>query len=77
MLVQDYVGMFAVTSGLGMDKLLASYEAKNDDYGKIMAQVCIIRVCASRVAGMLVCLVLTQCFDASDHDHTIRISCIT
>jgi cobalamin-dependent methionine synthase I len=38
--MQDYIGMFAVTAGLGMDKLLASYEAKNDDYGKIMAQVC-------------------------------------
>mmetsp|Transcript_39372 Transcript_39372/g.104540 ORF Transcript_39372/g.104540 Transcript_39372/m.104540 type:complete len:478 (+) Transcript_39372:241-1674(+) len=36
--VADYIGMFAVTAGIGMDKLIASYEAKNDDYGKIMAQ---------------------------------------
>ena len=37
--VEDYIGLFAVTAGLGMDKLIASYEQKNDDYGKIMAQV--------------------------------------
>eukprot|EP00283_Hemiselmis_rufescens_P004932 CAMPEP_0173434836 /NCGR_PEP_ID=MMETSP1357-20121228/13534_1 /TAXON_ID=77926 /ORGANISM="Hemiselmis rufescens, Strain PCC563" /LENGTH=1285 /DNA_ID=CAMNT_0014399743 /DNA_START=10 /DNA_END=3867 /DNA_ORIENTATION=- len=36
--VKDYIGLFAVTAGLGMDKLIASYEAKGDDYGKIMAQ---------------------------------------
>jgi 5-methyltetrahydrofolate--homocysteine methyltransferase len=36
--VKDYIGLFAVTAGIGMDKLLASYEAANDDYGKIMAQ---------------------------------------
>ncbi|KAJ1478194.1 vitamin B12-dependent methionine synthase, partial [Baffinella frigidus] len=36
--VQDYIGLFACTAGLGMEKLLADFEAKNDDYGKIMAQ---------------------------------------
>jgi len=36
--VKDYIGLFAVTAGLGMDALIASFEAKNDDYGKIMAQ---------------------------------------
>ncbi|EKX44016.1 hypothetical protein GUITHDRAFT_159764 [Guillardia theta CCMP2712] len=36
--VEDYIGLFAVTAGLGMEKLIASYEEKNDDYGKIMAQ---------------------------------------
>lgn len=36
--VADYIGMFAVTAGIGMDKLIASYEAANDDYRKIMAQ---------------------------------------
>jgi len=36
--VQDYIGLFACTAGIGMDKLLADFEAKNDDYGKIMAQ---------------------------------------
>ena len=36
--IRDYIGIFAVTAGLGMDKLIRSYEEKNDDYGKIMAQ---------------------------------------
>jgi len=36
--VADYIGLFAVTAGIGMDKLLAAHEEKNDDYGKIMAQ---------------------------------------
>jgi 5-methyltetrahydrofolate--homocysteine methyltransferase len=36
--VKDYIGAFAVTAGLGMKELIASYEDKNDDYGKIMAQ---------------------------------------
>jgi 5-methyltetrahydrofolate--homocysteine methyltransferase len=36
--VKDYIGMFAVTAGIGMDKLIKSYEDKGDDYGKIMAQ---------------------------------------
>ena len=36
--VKDYIGLFAVTAGIGMEKLIASYEEKNDDYGKIMAQ---------------------------------------
>ena len=36
--VKDYIGLFAVTAGIGMDKLIKSYEEANDDYGKIMAQ---------------------------------------
>lgn len=36
--VKDYIGLFAVTAGLGMEALIASFEAKNDDYSKIMAQ---------------------------------------
>jgi cobalamin-dependent methionine synthase I len=39
--VKDYIGIFAVTAGIGMDKLIAKYEADKDDYGKIMAQVCV------------------------------------
>ncbi|MFW6058348.1 MAG: methionine synthase, partial [Persicimonas sp.] len=35
----DYVGGFAVTGGLGIDELVARYEAENDDYNKIMAKV--------------------------------------
>ena len=34
--VADYVGMFAVTAGLGIEKKLAEFEAKHDDYSSIM-----------------------------------------
>jgi 5-methyltetrahydrofolate--homocysteine methyltransferase len=34
--VRDYAGAFAVTAGIGIEKKLAEFEAKNDDYGAIM-----------------------------------------
>ena len=34
--VADYAGMFAVTAGLGIEKKLAEFEAKRDDYNAIM-----------------------------------------
>ena len=34
--VADFVGAFAVTAGLGIEKKLAEFEAKHDDYGAIM-----------------------------------------
>ena len=34
--VQDYIGAFAVTAGIGMDKWVAKYEAEGDDYKVIM-----------------------------------------
>jgi 5-methyltetrahydrofolate--homocysteine methyltransferase len=34
--VADYIGMFAVTSGLGLEKREAQFLAKHDDYGAIM-----------------------------------------
>ena len=43
--VKDYIGIFAVTAGIGMDKLIAKYEADKDDYGKIMAQVSVKFTC--------------------------------
>jgi 5-methyltetrahydrofolate--homocysteine methyltransferase len=36
--LNDYVGAFAVTAGLGCDALVRSYEAKNDDYTAIMVK---------------------------------------
>ena len=35
---QDYLGMFAVTAGLGIEKLLAKYKEKQDDYSDIMVK---------------------------------------
>ena len=34
--VQDYIGMFAVTGGLGIEKHVARFEAEGDDYSSIM-----------------------------------------
>ncbi|MDX2463674.1 MAG: methionine synthase [Porticoccus sp.] len=36
--VKDYIGGFAVTTGLGIDKLAADYEALGDDYNSIMVK---------------------------------------
>jgi len=35
---RDYIGGFAVTTGIGADELSAEYEAKNDDYTAIMVK---------------------------------------
>jgi 5-methyltetrahydrofolate--homocysteine methyltransferase len=34
--IADYIGLFAVTAGLGMEKRLAQFEAAHDDYSAIM-----------------------------------------
>jgi 5-methyltetrahydrofolate--homocysteine methyltransferase len=36
--LNDYVGMFAVTAGIGLDEVVAAYEANHDDYNSIMAK---------------------------------------
>jgi 5-methyltetrahydrofolate--homocysteine methyltransferase len=36
--VPDHVGAFAVTAGLGLDALVARFEAARDDYGAILAK---------------------------------------
>jgi 5-methyltetrahydrofolate--homocysteine methyltransferase len=36
--LQDHVGAFAVTAGLGADTLVARFEADHDDYGAIMVK---------------------------------------
>lgn len=35
---KDYFGMFAVTAGLGLEKLVDYYKANHDDYSEIMAK---------------------------------------
>ena len=34
----DYIGLFAVTAGIGLDELVAEYEKNHDDYNSIMAK---------------------------------------
>jgi 5-methyltetrahydrofolate--homocysteine methyltransferase len=36
--ITDYIGAFAVTAGLGLEKLIAEFETKLDDYQSIMAK---------------------------------------
>ncbi len=35
---QDYIGMFAVTAGIGLENLVEKYKAEQDDYKEIMAK---------------------------------------
>ncbi len=35
---KDYIGMFAVTTGIGIEKLIEKYELENDDYNSIMVK---------------------------------------
>jgi 5-methyltetrahydrofolate--homocysteine methyltransferase len=46
--VPDWIGGFAVTAGLGIEKRLAGFEAKHDDYGAIM-----LKALADRLAEAL------------------------
>ena len=50
--VPDYIGMFAVTAGLGTDELVKSYEADHDDYDAIMVKALADRL-AEAFATML------------------------
>jgi len=36
--VKDYLGLFIVTAGIGLDKLVKSFEEQHDDYNAIMAK---------------------------------------
>jgi 5-methyltetrahydrofolate--homocysteine methyltransferase len=36
--LNDYIGAFAVTTGIGADELAAEYEAQHDDYNSIMVK---------------------------------------
>jgi 5-methyltetrahydrofolate--homocysteine methyltransferase len=35
---EDYIGAFAVTAGIGLEKLVKDFESENDDYSAIMAK---------------------------------------
>jgi 5-methyltetrahydrofolate--homocysteine methyltransferase len=36
--VKDYIGMFAVTTGIGIEKLIAQFDKEHDDYNSIMTK---------------------------------------
>lgn len=35
---KDHIGMFAVTTGIGLEKLIEQFKSKQDDYGEIMVK---------------------------------------
>ena len=43
--LEDYIGMFAVTAGIGIEKLVEKFESEHDDYNSIM-----IKAIADRLA---------------------------
>ena len=45
--VKDYIGGFAVTTGIGADELAQEYEAANDDYSAIMVKALADRLAES------------------------------
>ncbi|MHB8930232.1 MAG: methionine synthase [Melioribacteraceae bacterium] len=36
--IKDYIGMFAVTTGIGIEKIVSQFEKDNDDYNSIMTK---------------------------------------
>lgn len=50
--VQDYIGCFAVTAGLGIEKLVEQYEKDHDDYNTILVKALADRL-AEALAEML------------------------
>ncbi len=46
--INDYIGAFAVQAGIGVDKMVAEYEADHDDYNAIM-----VKALADRLAEAL------------------------
>jgi 5-methyltetrahydrofolate--homocysteine methyltransferase len=55
---EDHIGLFAVTAGLGIEKQLAVFEAKHDDYASIMLKALADRL-AEALAEMMHRLVRT------------------
>lgn len=66
--IEDFVGAFAVTTGIGVDKLVARYEKDHDDYNAIMVKALADRL-AEAFAELLHQLVRKRCWAyAPDED---------
>ena len=63
--VPDYIGMFAVTAGIGTDALVARYEADHDDYRAI-----IVKALADRLAEAFATWLHAQARDDWGHPDT-------
>ncbi|MFV1885118.1 MAG: methionine synthase [Balneola sp.] len=49
---KDYMGFFAVTTGLGIEKLIKEYESRNDDYKSIMVKALADRLAEAHAEWM-------------------------
>lgn len=65
---KDYIGGFVVTTGLGVDKLVAQYEANNDDYNAIMVKALADRL-AESLAEHMHRLVRTELWGYQKDEH--------
>ncbi|MBX7126474.1 MAG: methionine synthase [Cyclobacteriaceae bacterium] len=64
----DYVGMFAVTAGIGLEKLIEEAKARHDDYAEIMAKALADRL-AEAFAEALHKLVRTRLWGYAPGEH--------
>lgn len=67
--IEDYIGGFAVTAGIGADELAKSYEAKGDDYNAIMVKALADRLAESFAEHMH--LLVRKQFWAYDVDEAL------
>ena len=65
----DYLGSFAVTTGIGLDAMVAEYEADHDDYSSIMAKALADRL-AEAFAELMHKKVRTELW-GYDHQETL------
>jgi 5-methyltetrahydrofolate--homocysteine methyltransferase len=68
---KDYLGMFVVTAGLGLEKLVAKYKAAHDDYSEIMAKALADRL-AEAFAELLHEKVRQQLWGYAKQEHLSR-----
>ena len=73
--VPDYLGAFAVTSGIGIDERVSEYEAKHDDYNAIMLKALADRL-AEAFAELMHMRVRTQWW-AYARDENLPVSDLT
>ena len=66
--LEDYVGMFAVTAGIGIEKLIEKFEKEHDDYNSIMVKALADRL-AEAFAEHLHELVRKDYWGYADHEN--------
>ena len=65
---QDYIGAFAVTAGIGIEKHVEAYEAANDDYNSIMLKALADR-CAEAFAELMHQKVRTELWGYANNEN--------